>query len=209
MRHLMRLVLLTIGITVVAPVNAMATSISANLTADDSFSLFISTDDSLPGTLACSGTPWFVNHSCGPTALIPGVTNYVHVQANDLFGAPSGFIGTFTLSDSLFQFSNGTQTLSTNTVDWVVRVGSFADADLTPISYGSNGVPPWFFRPGISADAQWLWEASGDGCSQCTRFFSTEITPTDVAAVPEPSTLTLLGLGAAAVARRHRRRSTS
>jgi hypothetical protein len=207
--RLARWLVLTLVLTA-TPSLASASVITGNLTADDTFSVYISPDDTLLGVLICNDpdTFWGTVASCGPAALTPGVTNYLHVVASDLFGSPSMFIGTFTLGDTLFEFSNGSQTLSTNAADWVVRLTGFGDADQTPAEIGPNGTAPWGFFPTIAADAQFIWDVPG-GCDRCTRYFSAAITPTDTTAVPEPAILTLVGLGLVGSARRFRSRHTT
>lgn len=189
------------------PVVAGATTITANLTADDAFQLFISTSDSVAGTPVCTGNTWTTTFTCS-AVLSPAVTNYIHVLAQDQFGPPSSFIGTFGLSDTLFQFGNGTQSLNTGVANWVVRTTGFNGADLTPVAIGANGVGPWGFRTGVDASAEWIWDVAG-GCNQCTRYFSAAITPTQTTTptVPEPATLTLMAIGLGAARRIQRRRA--
>ena len=181
--------------------SAHATTVSTNMTVDNGFNFFISTDDSVAGTPVGAGNDWPTTYSF-TGLLVPGVTNYIHVQALN-FGGPGMFIGDYTLSDGSFQFSNGTQTLLTNTQNWLVSSSGFGSNYVTPIDEGLNGAGPWGFRGGIDANAHFIWEAGV--CDTCTLYFSTTITP----AIPEPETYAMImaGLGLMGfIARRPRRR---
>ena len=168
-----------------------ATNISANMSVDDALYAYISTSDATLGTLIGSGTnSWFSTYSFG-TALTPGVTNYLHIVASDVYGLPSMLIGDFTLSDAGFHFSNGTQFLITDTTHWGASVTGFGGAYSTPLDEGVNGTSPWGSYSGINTSARYIWL---DPVGGATRYFSTTITP-NVAGVPEPSSLLLLGAG--------------
>lgn len=177
----------------VAAVNASAATLSGNTTTDDAFDLYVSTNDSVLGTLVSSGNYWGTTYSFNAT-LTPNVTNYIHVAAKDVYYVISAFIGDFSLSDNSFEFVNGTQNLLTNTADWGVSASGFGGPYSTPISHGTNGVGPWGFRPGISGSANWIWH--NNQCLGCTVYFSTAINPV-TAPVPEPETYAMLlaGLG--------------
>ncbi|HSP69301.1 MAG TPA: PEP-CTERM sorting domain-containing protein, partial [Bryobacteraceae bacterium] len=167
-----------------------ATNITANMAVDDAFNAYISTSEAALGTLIGTGNSWSTTYSFG-TALTPGVTNYLHIVASDVFGLPSMFVGDFTLSDAGFHFSNGTQFLITDTTHWGASVTGFGGAYSTPLDEGVNGTSPWGLRPGIDASARLIWL---DPVGGATRYFSTTIAP-NVAGVPEPSSLLLLGAG--------------
>ena len=177
---------------------AVGTTLSGNLTVDNSFTAYLSTTDSTLGTQIGSGSAWESTYSVS-SVLTPNVTEYLHIVANNV-GGPGAFIGSFSLDNSNFAFANGTQTLLTNTTDWKQSATGFGSNYTTPISSGSNGVSPWGAQSGISSNAQWL--AYQDGWT--TAYFSTTITA--VAAVPEPETYAMLlaglGLIGAAVKRR-------
>jgi hypothetical protein len=113
---------------------ALATTLSTDLTGDNSFALFISTDDSLPGTSVGAGTDWTVTYSFN-AALTPGVTDYIHVAATNDSG-PAAFIGDFTLSDANFQFANGSQFLVTDTTHWQVSPSGFGSGYGTLLASG-------------------------------------------------------------------------
>ena len=187
--------------------SAKATDISGNLTVDNAFFAYISTNDSVLGTLVAQGNNWPTTFSFSGVTLTPGVTNYLHIEAIN-YGGPGAFIGDFFLSDSGFQFANGTQALSTDTSNWagIYNNANFAVTPqpwVTPtagvVSFGANGVAPWGFRSGISSTALWIWPndanslSGGAACQFCTVDFSTAITPTNV--TPEPGTLLMLGSG--------------
>jgi hypothetical protein len=194
----------------IAPVGAKAglVTLSGDLTADNAFFAYLGTSNTTLGTLLTQGNSWSTTFSFTNIALTPGQTYYVQIEAIN-YGGPGAFLGQFTLSGSGFHFSNGTQSLLTNTSNWqAVYNDSNSNPNLqqpwvTPsggvISSGSNGVSPWGSRSGISASAQWIDGATNglSACGNCTVDFSTTIT----AATPEPGNFAMLAgvLGAAAL----------
>ena len=182
------------------PCRARRRPLSTDLTVDNSFLLFISTDDSLAGTPVGSGSDWTTTYSFS-AALTPGVTNDIHVAATN-GGAPAAFIGDFALGDANSGFANGAQFLLTDTSHWQVSPTAFGAGDVTPVSFGPNGTSPWGSRPSIDASAQFIWD-SASPCPSCTVYFSTPLAP-----VPEPETCALMMAGFALlgfVARRKRK----
>jgi len=187
---------------------ARATSLGGALTADNAFYAYVSTDNSVLGTLVAQGNSWPTVFNFSNYALAPGQTYYLQIEAIN-YGGPGAFIGQFSLDDTGFQFSNGTQNLVTNTTDWAsIYNNTNSDPTLqqpwvTPtepvVSQGVNGVGPWGTMSGIDASAQWI-DGSDNGlsvCQNCTVDFSTVIT-SNSAATPEPGTCgLLLGAGAA------------
>jgi hypothetical protein len=186
------------------PAFSQAGVLTANLTADNSFDFYISTSDSTLGTLIGSGNDWGTTFSFSPT-LADGSSYYLHVAGNNS-GGPGAFIGDFSLSGA-FKFTNGTQSLLSNTTDWSVSPTGFGSGYVTPTDYGANGVVPWGTRSGISSSAHWIWVANSQAA---VAYFSTPIIAT-ASSAPEPATLaaTFVGLGltAGVVAIRRRRRA--
>lgn len=161
------------------------------MTVDNVFQAFISTSDTVQGTLIGSGANWQVTQSFS-TALTPGVTNFLHIMATDQ-GPPAMFLGDFTLNDTGFHFSNGTQHLLTNTTNWGFSNTGFTGSYSTPLDEGPNGTAPWGTFANIGATARFIWD--NPACGNCTTFFSTAITPAATSGVPEPASLALLGGG--------------
>jgi LPXTG-motif cell wall-anchored protein len=175
---------------------AEATTLSLNLTADNQFSAYLSNSDSTLGTLIGSAGDWTTTASYA-TQLTGNTPYYLHVIATN-WGGPDGFIGSFTLGDATYQFSNGLQSLSTNTVNWNAVAASDNVSWTVPTvlaqSYGTNGVGPWGTRPGIDPAAQWIWSNPDNGAY---ADLSTEIS---VSAVPLPAALPLFGAAMAGLA---------
>lgn len=176
---------------------ACATDLSGAMTVDDSFTAYLSTSPGELGTPLFSGSSWGTTSTLAPTALGGAPTYYLHVAGTN-GGPPGGVLGTFALGDTDYEFANGSQTLLTGLAGWSVDAAPWGSPSqpLTPIGLGANGVGPWGTRPGIPAQAEWIWSA--DQCGSCTRYF----TATIVSTVPEPASgaMLLAGLALAALA---------
>ena len=175
-----------IGIGLVMAGFAQATTLTFEAVADDTFTAYISTDDTVLGTqfLSQVGT-WQNGGGVGSIGLTAGVTNYLHVIAMDQFGAPSMLIGEASLDDGLFEFGNSSQTLLTNTTEWNLSLTGFGVNYFTPSDLGQNGTGPWGIQSNIDINARRLWSQQTGG----EHYFSVAINP-----VPEP--ISLIGLGA-------------
>ena len=177
---------------------AQASTVSTDMTVDNAFNFFISTNDSVPGIPFGTGNNWPQTYSF-TGLLTPGVTNYLHIQAINA-GGPGMFIGDYRLSDSSFQFANGSQTLFTETQDWRVSPTGFGSGYVTPIDEGPNGTGPWGSFPAMGS-AHFIWESGVP--ENTTIYFSSVITPT----IPEPETYAMImaGLGLMGFMARRRR----
>lgn len=165
-----------------------ASTLSMTAAADDTFEAFISTSAAVEGTsFVVDSDSFWGTPSSGATTLTGSGTYYVHVKAKDIFGSPTAFIGSLSLSDTSFQFSNGGQTLDSNMTDWTISDTGYTGTPLSMVDHGANGVSPWGTISGISANAHWIWSTD---LSQGTRYLTTVIT-----AVPEPSIFAVIGVG--------------
>jgi MSHA biogenesis protein MshQ len=165
---------------------AQATVLSYNISMDNGFEVYLSTDNSTAGTLLGSGNWWPTTYNGSSFTLTPGQDYYLHVYGYDE-GGMAGFLGQFTLSGTDHVFVNGTNNLLTNTSDWQASSTGW-NTYSTPTSWGINGVGPWGTLPNIDGTATWIW--SGDADANNNSYFTTTIQ-----AVPEPSSTMLLGLG--------------
>jgi len=170
-----------------------AATLSGSLTADNSFTAYISANDTTAGTLISSGNNWSFTYSFSGVALTPGTTYFLHIIATDA-GQPFGFAGNFALTGSGFTFANGsTSAFSTTLANagfW--RGGSLPSADAGDWVQPTGTVTSYSGPNGDFPGQSWIW-ATGFGGSQSVAL-STTITA-DQTAIPEPLSAALLGAG--------------
>ncbi len=102
-------------------------------------------------------------------------------------------IASLSLSDSLFEFANGTQALNTDVDHWKASLTGFGLDYVAPDDLGPNGGMVWGMVNGVDPAARHIWTGGSAG----EHYFSTEIRP-----VPEPTSLAALALCLAAMRRR-------
>jgi hypothetical protein len=208
-----------------AVTSANASTLSMDVTADNQFSVYLSSDPTLLGTLIGGGNNWQQNYALGPTAL-SGAVEYINVVVTNFTPAngfpqfplsptsnPSAFIGDFKI-DTGYHFLNGLTTISTDAVNWLgstpptvgsspsVTVGAWVQPTNPVTSYGTNDINPiWFAANGnapvsdISGSAQWIF--FGDQSTAQFADLQTEVFANSVtlAPTPLPSTWSMLLIG--------------
>lgn len=184
--------LLMVGVASVS----QATTVTANISVDDAFEMYVSTDDCQIGTLVCKHDDLWDETPC-EIPLVDGVKNYIHIKGWDVHGVIAGVIGDFELSDSKFTFGDGTQActdkLLSNTTDWKVYTDKFCGTVGTLTDQGANG-EIWGNMPWIDPTARWVWTGGGHDLD-APRYFSTVITPKDCSdPVIEKTTVPLTGI---------------
>ena len=186
---------------------AQAASLSGSFTADDYATVYLSTDLVADASEIISDkqTTWGGTQTFSGVALAPGQHYYLLVLARNVFSGPAMFVGDFALTGEGFRFSNGGQTLLTNTTDWTVNESGFGAAGQTPVSLGTNAsLQIWGARPAISGDAEAVWAYYADWANGYNgpAYFVTQIT-----AVPEPAAFAMFaaGLGVLGTIARRRR----
>ena len=197
-------------------------TLNGEVTADDSFYIYISTSPSTLGTLIGTGDNWAQTYAIDPTGLEKGTTYYLNVVVNNLANI-AGFIGSFSVGGENFVTDGSWKTAYVGTegggnnyppTSWTAPTGS-------AFNEGSNGSPPpdgyWSAvlasYPNISSSAQWIWPNDnssfpnmnpsvydnatyyGGVCVGCTVEFQKEFT----SPVPEPSTWAMMLLGFAGI----------
>ncbi|HOD75167.1 MAG TPA: SwmB domain-containing protein, partial [Syntrophorhabdaceae bacterium] len=156
-------------------------SLSAAITASDSFSAYISQDESGEGRLAGRGKGWSSVHTLN-AALVPGLTNYLHVKCVDTAGPVAAFMADLVLNDESFHFADGSRHLVTSESGWRVYTDRFGGTEGSVTAVCRNGEGSWSTRFGIDLDANWIW--TGRGMDKGARFFSIPIYYSPVPVAP-------------------------
>ena len=151
-------------------VGSSGSNLTGSMNVDNTFRAYISTNDSVQGTLIGSGNDWPTTVDIA-TNLTEGQDYYLHVYATDV-GGVAGFLGDFELTGTSHTFSNGLTVLDTNTSDWSVSTTGWEN--YLPVSgYGLNGVSPWGNRSAVNGTAEWIW--SSDNNNDNVNYFSAKI----------------------------------
>jgi hypothetical protein len=190
------------AIAVASTVGAQATTLTGQMTADNAFFAYLGTSPTTLGTAVGSGNDWTSAFALTPTVLTPGVTNYLNIEAIN-YGGPGGLSFVLNLSDTGFDFGNGTRTLTTDSSNLAYFSGSYNN--------GSSAVTPqpWVPATGpVTPDSGYPWgnvvgtpnwaDASPLGLNTCGGGFCTvdfSVPITSVGGVPEPSTWAMMILG--------------
>jgi MSHA biogenesis protein MshQ len=157
-------------------------NLTGSMNVDNAFSAYISTDDSVQGTLIGSGNNWPTTVDIAAT-LTEGQDYYLHIYATDA-GGVAGFLGNFELSGTGHTFSNGLTTLNTDTVNWSVSTSDWSNYQAAS-SYGVNGTSTWGTQENVDVNAEWIWSSDNNGDN--INYFSTTIS---AAATPSNSCAT-------------------
>ena len=200
-----------------APASAHASSmLDLNVTADNQFSIYLSNDNSVLGTLIGSGNTWQSSYNFS-VALLPG-NNYIQVigtnwtPENGLWsspGTPNGtgdnpnaFLGSFNIVGSGYVFANSTTTMSTNPTDWSgipVTSATWVLPTGPTQSFGLNGGSNIWASVlggpvlGISTSADWIWSLPDN--AQYADLSAEIFNTSESRAAPLPAALPLFATG--------------
>jgi hypothetical protein len=158
--------------------------LQVKLTVDNRFWLYVSTNDSQTGTLIASKIVDdydYVAVVLSPISLVPGVTNYIHIVAQDV-GIIAGLLGEFYLNTPSFRFLNGQNYIVSCSNGWFVSRTGFGENYEAPAEINANrqelfvSGTNWPEIPSLSRDAIWIWTGNQYDVN-VIRYFSLPIVP--------------------------------
>lgn len=164
-----------------------ATTLTGDFNVDDRFQAYLSTDDTVAGTLLTSGSSWKVTNSISDNSLIAGTDYFLHVLGSNVISV-AGFIGEFNLSGTDHTFNSFGQHSVTNAT-WTASDSGWGGAtDATVID--GHGSGPWgsTYIGSISHTADWVWGPTT--ARNQDMYFSIAINSSPV---PVPSAFWLFG----------------
>ena len=170
---------------------ASATVLTAKTNVDNGYQIYLSTSDSVQGSLFGQGNNWYSTFT-DSTSLVAGTDYFLHLYAYDQ-GGIAGLLGAFSLTGTDHQFANGLTSLTTNTTNWKGNNTGWGTPYTSLVDIATNGSGVWggSFTGGVSPAAQWIW--AGDANNNDQAWFSTKIVAQNK--VPEPSSTLLFAVG--------------
>ena len=158
--------------------------LQVTIAVDNRYWMYITTNDNETGTFLASKINDAFDYTSTvltPVALVPGITNYLHVVAEDV-GIIAGLLAQAWLNTSAFRFGNGENFILSGASGWQVSRTGFGQDYESPAEIVLNRQELWVLDetwaeiPGVSRDAIWIWTGNQFDIN-VTRYFTLPIIP--------------------------------